>query len=146
MPLIAVVNGPNLNMLGNREPGIYGYATWEEIRKSIEEKADELGLQVEFFQSNHEGAIIDHLQGLPGRVQGLIINPGALTHYSYSLRDAMAALDVPTIEVHLTNIYAREAWRSNSVVSPVVEGVISGFKGYGYEMALLALLKGMQRK
>jgi len=139
MPLIVVVNGPNLNLLGSREPGIYGSSTWEEIREGIVKKAEEMGLQVEFFQSNHEGEIIDHLQGLAGRARGLIINPGALTHYSYSLRDALAALDIATIEVHMTNIHAREEWRSRSVVSPVVEGVISGLRGYGYELALLAL-------
>jgi len=145
MPLIAVVNGPNLNLLGSREPGIYGSATWEEIRGGIEERAQQLGLELECFQSNHEGALIDHLQGLPGRVQGLIINPGALTHYSYSLRDALAALHIPAIEVHMSNIYAREEWRSHSVVSPAVEGVISGCGGYGYELALLAISERLRR-
>jgi 3-dehydroquinate dehydratase II len=139
MPLVAVVNGPNLNMLGSREPGIYGLSTWEEIRKGIEEKAIELGLELEFFQSNHEGAIIDHLHGLAGYAGGLIINPGALTHYSYSLRDALAALRFPVIEVHMTNIHAREEWRTNSVTSPVVAGVITGLGAHGYKLALLAL-------
>jgi 3-dehydroquinate dehydratase II len=145
MPLIAVVNGPNLNLLGSREPGIYGSSTWEEIRKTIEERAKELGVQLEFFQSNHEGEIIDYLQGLAGRVQGLIINPGALTHYSYSLSDTLVVLDVPSIEVHMSNIYSREEWRSRSVISPVAEGVISGFKGFGYELALLAISRRLAR-
>jgi 3-dehydroquinate dehydratase-2 len=144
MQLIAVVNGPNLNLLGSREPAIYGEATWEEIRKGMEEKAREIGVELEFFQSNHEGAVIDHLQELAVRAQGLIINPGALSHYSYCLRDALASLNLPVIEVHITNIYAREEWRSHSVMSSVVKGVISGLGSYGYEMALLALSEWMK--
>jgi 3-dehydroquinate dehydratase-2 len=139
MPLIAVVNGPNLNMLGMREPSIYGTASWEEIRKEIEERADKLGLELEFFQSNHEGAIIDFLQGLSGRARGLIINPGALTHYGFSLRDTLAAMHIPVIEVHMTNIYAREEWRANSVISAVADGVIAGFGAQVYGLALQEL-------
>lgn len=139
MTLIAVVNGPNLNLLGSREPEVYGETTWAEVRQGMEERAEKMGAKIEFFQSNHEGAIIDHLQELAGRAHGLIINPGALTHYSFSLRDALAALDIPAIEVHITNIHGREEWRSHSVISPVVRGVISGLGDYGYEAALLAL-------
>lgn len=137
--MIAVVNGPNLNLLGAREPGIYGHATWDEAKWGIEKKADELGVKVEFFQSNHEGAMIDYLQGLAGRAAALIINPGALTHYSYALRDAIAALNLPTAEVHISNIFAREDWRSVSVTSPAVTGLISGFGIRGYVIALQAL-------
>lgn len=139
MSLINVVNGPNLNLLGSREPEIYGRTTLEEIRAGLERKAEELGMEVELFQSNHEGAMIDYLQGLPQRSRGLIINPGALTHYSYALRDALAALTIPIIEVHISNIGSREDWRSVSVISPVVTGVISGLGAGGYELALAAL-------
>ncbi len=138
-PLIAVVNGPNLNLLGVRDEALYGRETWEEVRGRLEERADGLGVELEFFQSNHEGAIIDYLQGLRGRAQGLVINPGALTHYGYSLRDAVADLGLPTVEVHISNIFAREEWRRVSVVSPVVTGVISGLGTDGYLLALLAL-------
>lgn len=140
MPLIVVLNGPNLNLLGNREPAIYGDVTWEEVRVSLEKAASEKNVELEFFQSNHEGAIVDFLQSLAGRADGLIINPGALTHYSYSLRDALAAIEVPAIEVHVSNIYSREEWRSHSVISAVVRGVISGLGVRGYELALEDLL------
>jgi 3-dehydroquinate dehydratase-2 len=139
MHLVAVVNGPNLNTLGTREPGIYGETTWEEVREGLAKRAVEADLELEFFQSNHEGAIIDYLQGLEGRAKGLIINPGALTHYSYALRDALASLDLIKIEVHITNIYRREEWRSHSLVSPVVDGVITGLGSDGYGLALHAV-------
>lgn len=136
MRLIAVVNGPNLNLLGERDPDIYGRKSWEEIRRELEELAGELGVELEFFQSNHEGALIDYLQGLRGRACGLVINPGALTHYGYSLRDALVDLGVPAVEVHLSNIFAREEWRARSVVSPVARGVISGLGPEGYRYAV----------
>src|SRR4030042_2404546 len=98
MPLIAVINGPNLNMLGSREPEIYGTTTLQEINERLMEKADELGLEIELFQSNHEGEIIDYIQKLGRQAQGLIINPGALTHYGYSLRGALTSLNIPSIE------------------------------------------------
>lgn len=137
--MIAVVNGPNLNMLGGREPEVYGTETWQEIRGRLEKIALDMGLELDFFQSNHEGALVDHVQEVATIASGMIINPGALTHYGYSLRDAVAALSLPVIEVHITNIFAREEWRSRSVVSPVVRGVISGLGAAGYELALLAL-------
>ena len=140
MPLIVVLNGPNLNLLGGREPEIYGEVTWDEVRGNLEKAACERGVDLEFFQSNHEGAIVDYLQGIAGRADGLIINPGALTHYSYSLHDALAAMEVPAIEVHVSNIYSREEWRSRSVISPVVKGVISGLGVRGYELALEGLM------
>lgn len=140
MPLIVVLNGPNLNLLGGREPEIYGEVTWDEVRKNLQKAASERGVDLEFFQSNHEGAIVDYLQGIAGRADGLIINPGALTHYSYSLHDALAAMEVPAIEVHVSNIYSREEWRSRSVISPVVKGVISGLGVRGYELALEGLM------
>ena len=139
MPLIAVINGPNLNLLGTREPEIYGRFTWERIRSEMRDRAEKEGAELEFFQSNHEGAIIDYVQEIAGRAQGLIINPGALTHYSYSLRDALAAVDLPVVEVHITNIYRREEWRSRSVVSCVALGTISGLGPLSYVLALEAL-------
>jgi 3-dehydroquinate dehydratase-2 len=145
MSLIAVVNGPNLNLLGSREPDIYGRATLEDVRARLERKAEEMGVEVELFQSNHEGAIIDYLQGLPRRSQGIIINPGALTHYSYALRDTLAALDIPIIEVHISNIASREEWRSISVISPVVTGIIAGLGAGGYELALVALAEMVEK-
>lgn len=146
MGLIAVVNGPNLNLLGARDPAVYGGRTWDEVKLDMEKKAAELGLELEFFQSNHEGAIIDYLQGLRGRADGVIINPGALTHYGYSLRDALADLDIAKVEVHISNIFAREEWRRVSVISPVVNGVISGLGTEGYLLALQAAASMMHGK
>ncbi|MDY6796795.1 MAG: type II 3-dehydroquinate dehydratase [Actinomycetota bacterium] len=143
MELIAVVNGPNLNLLGSREPGIYGGVAWRDMRAGLEDRARDLGLELEFFQSNHEGAIIDYIQDLAGRTRGMIINPGALTHYSYSLRDAIASVELTAVEVHITNIYAREEWRAISVISPVVEGVISGLGTDVYDLALWWLARTM---
>jgi 3-dehydroquinate dehydratase-2 len=146
MTLIAVVNGPNLNLLGSREPEIYGANTLEEINKKLTKKAGELGLEIELFQSNHEGSIIDYIQKLHGRAQGLIINPGALTHYGYSLRDTLASLDIPVIEVHISNIHAREEWRSISMISPVAKGVIAGLGPSVYGLALEAIAELIQEK
>lgn len=145
MSLIAVVNGPNLNALGSREPDIYGSATLEGINETLRAQAVAQGFELEFFQSNHEGAIIDYIQGLAGRAQGLIINPGALTHYGYSLRDALASVNTPVIEVHITNIHAREEWRSQSVISPLANGVISGLGISGYSLALEAIKELIDR-
>ncbi|MBI2906555.1 MAG: type II 3-dehydroquinate dehydratase [Chloroflexi bacterium] len=136
---ILVVHGPNLNLLGQREPGIYGTKTLGEINAQIERRAAELGVTVVAFQSNSEGDIIDFLQAQAPQAEGIVINPGALTHYGLSLRDAIASLAKPTIEVHLSNIYAREDWRRNSVISPVALGQISGLGGRGYIAALEAL-------
>lgn len=139
MSMIAVINGPNLNLLGSRETEKYGERTLDEIAEGLRDRASSLGLEVELFQSNHEGEIIDYLQGVGDRASGLVINPGALTHYSYALRDALAVLDIPIVEVHVTNIHAREEWRSLSVISAVVTGSISGLGAFGYELALEAL-------
>ncbi len=136
---IMLLNGPNLNLLGEREEGIYGRTPWADIEETIKAKAAELGCEVDFRQSNHEGELIDWVQEARSGYQGLIINPGALTHYSYALQDALRSLSVMVVEVHLTNIYAREEWRANSVVSPAVEGVISGFGPRSYLLALEAV-------
>lgn len=137
---IAVVNGPNLNILGKREAAVYGTMTLTAIEALLGEKAREAGVEIQFFQSNSEGAIIDYLQGLEGAVDGLIINPAALTHYSVALRDVLAYLTMPIIEVHLSNIYSREPFRHVSLTAPVVTGQLSGLGHIGYVLALQGLI------
>jgi len=137
--LILVVHGPNLNMLGKREPEHYGSRTLEEIDASLHAKAAELGLEISTFQSNHEGEIVESIQKGVGRVQGLIINPAAFTHTSVAIRDAVLILDVPTIEVHLSNIYKRESFRQRSFIADIATAQISGLGASGYLYALEAL-------
>ncbi len=136
MPTIAVVHGPNLNMLGKREPAIYGQTTLTEIDATLTARATTAGLDLLSLQSNHEGVLVDFLQGPGWTAAGIIINPGALTHYGLALRDALAALSAPIIEVHLSNIYRREPFRHTSVVAPVATGQISGLGWRGYLLAL----------
>ncbi len=137
--LILVVHGPNLNMLGKREPEHYGSRTLEEIDASLHAKAAELGLEISTFQSNHEGEIVESIQTGVGRVQGLIINPAAFTHTSVAIRDAVLILDVPTIEVHLSNIHQRESFRQRSFIADIATAQISGLGASGYLYALEAL-------
>ncbi len=138
---IMVLHGPNLNLLGRREPEVYGSITLDRVNKALEEKADELGAAIDAFQSNHEGELIDRIQAASTTYAGILINPAAFTHYSYALREALAAAGLPLVEVHLSNIFAREAFRSHSVVSPVAAGVICGFGINSYLLGLEALVR-----
>jgi 3-dehydroquinate dehydratase-2 len=133
---ILVIHGPNLNMLGKRDPTLYGSQSLAEIDALLEKRAQELGVDVVPFQSNNEGALIDFIQGQAPQAAGIVINPGALTHYGLCLRDALADSALPIIEVHLSNIYAREEWRHKSVITPVARGQISGLGWRGYIAAL----------
>ena len=136
---ILVIHGPNLNLLGEREPGVYGSSTIDVLNRNIIDRAKEQGLQCEIFQSNHEGAIIDKLHAARTGFDGVIINAGAFTHYSYAIRDAIAAIKIPCIEVHIRNVHAREEFRHHSVISPVCKGVIRGFGFTSYYLAVQAL-------
>ena len=133
---ILVIHGPNLNMLGMREPDIYGHQTLEEIDAALTAQADRLGLHMETFQSNHEGDIVDKIQQAHDSFHGIIINPAAYTHTSIAIRDALSLLNIPVVEVHLSNIYSRESFRGTSMISAVVTAQISGLGSHGYLLAL----------
>jgi 3-dehydroquinate dehydratase-2 len=140
-PVILVLNGPNLNLLGLREPQIYGHETLSDIEEACLEHAAELGLAVDFRQSNHEGQLVDWIQEARQMADGIILNAGAYSHTSVAILDALNAASVPTVEVHLSNIFRREEFRHNSYVSRVARGVICGFGGHGYELALSAIAR-----
>lgn len=143
---IAVINGPNLNTLGIREPGIYGTMTLAQINEKVQQRGEQLGVTLQYFQSNHEGVLIDYLQEQSATLDGIILNAGALTHYSIALHDAIAMLTIPTIEVHLSNIYAREPFRQHSVIASVCRGHIVGLGWRGYVLALDALVDILQEQ
>lgn len=142
---VLVLNGPNLNMLGQREPGIYGSDSLDAINLSLKEHAANLGADLSFLQSNHEGVLVDAIQGCLGQHHGLLINAGAYTHTSVAIRDAIAAVAVPTVEVHLSNIYRREEFRHHSYIAPLAIGQISGFGADSYILGLQALVSYLRR-
>jgi len=141
---ILVLHGPNLNLLGTREPEVYGTTTLEEVNADLSSAAKEWGAELEFFQSNHEGALIDRIQEAASWADGILVNPGGLTHTSVSLRDALSAAGLPVVEVHLSNVFAREEFREHSFVSGIALGVISGFGPLGYRLGLQALLERLE--
>ncbi|MDA0232318.1 MAG: type II 3-dehydroquinate dehydratase [Chloroflexi bacterium] len=140
MPKILIINGPNLNNLGKRDSGHYGSITLDQVNAAIAKRASELGIEVSFFQSNHEGAIVDHIQASAGGASGVIINGGALTQVGYSILDALLDSRLPVVEVHLSNIHAREEFRRHSVIAPYAIGQIAGlgWRGYIYALEFLA--------
>lgn len=140
-PTILVVNGPNLNMLGTRQPEVYGRETLADIEQACRAHGEGLGLEIEFRQSNHEGALVDWIQGARGRCAGIVINAGAYTHTSVAILDALLASEVPAVEVHLSNIHQREEFRHHSYVSKAAKGMICGFGSHGYLLALEALAR-----
>ena len=136
---ILVIHGPNLNMLGKREPDIYGHQSLAEINARLQKKGQELGIDVETYQSNHEGALVDKIQQAAGAVHGILINPAAYTHTSVAIRDALAMLDIPLVEIHLSNINRREPFRHQSMIADIVAARIAGFGSHGYTLALEGL-------
>lgn len=137
---IVVLNGPNLNLLGQREPEVYGHTSLAEIEAMVREAAGPLGAQIEWFQTNHEGALVEAVQGLRGRADGALINAAAFTHSSLALRDALLAVQIPFVELHLSNIFAREPERRHSVIADLAVGMVTGFGPQSYLLALQALV------
>ncbi len=140
---VVVIQGPNLNMLGHREQNIYGQMKLEDIHNQMRAFAEQNGIEIEFFQSNLEGEIVDRIQECLGEANGIIINPAAYTHTSIAIRDAISAVQIPTVEVHLSNVYAREDFRKKSLTAPVCAGQITGFGPFSYHMAMIAITQIM---
>lgn len=143
---LLVIHGPNLNMLGEREVGIYGKLTLAEIDRLLRDKAAGYNIELEIFQSNHEGELVEKIHGAKGEIDAIIMNPAALTHYSIALRDAVAAVALPVIEVHISNICSREEWRASSVIAPVAVGQISGFGIDSYLLGIDAAVAILKRR
>lgn len=139
------MHGPNLNLLGQREPGIYGSTTLEEINQLLEQEAERLKVKISLLQSNHEGALVDAIHAAWGQHQGIVINAGAYTHTSVAIRDALAAVKIPTVEVHISNIYRRETFRHHSYIAPIAIGQISGFGLDSYLLGLKALVNHLEK-
>ena len=137
---IAVINGPNLNLLGVREPSIYGTETLDDVHRRLDEVGHEIGATIEFVQRNGEGELVDFIHALRGRVAGAVVNAGAYSHTSLAIRDALTGVTIPFVEVHITNVYAREPERRHSMLAPAAVGVICGLGTYGYELALRGLV------
>ena len=144
-PILLVLSGPNLNLLGEREPDVYGDATLADHVEVARQAASEHGMAVEHVQSNHEGELVDAIHDARGRCAGIVVNPGAFTHYAWAIHDALAAFDGPIVELHLSNPAAREPWRHTSVVAPVANGTIAGFGAAGYRMAVEAVADLLDR-
>lgn len=142
---ILVVNGPNLNLLGTREPEVYGTLTLEKINEELLKYAKELGVEIEFFQSNVEGEIVNAIQAARQNCAGIVINPAAYTHTSVAIRDAISAVALPAVEIHISNVYAREEFRKDSLIAPVCIGQIAGFGLDSYKLAMLALVKFLNK-
>lgn len=143
---ILVIHGPNLNLLGLREPDVYGSVTQKDIDKTLKAIAEEENLSLKVFQSNSEGELVDAVQGAAGRFDGILINPAAYTHTSVALRDAAAAVGLPVVEVHLSNIYKREEFRHHSYIAPVAVGQVSGFGAYSYVLGLYGLIQEIDKR
>lgn len=143
---VAVINGPNINILGIREPEVYGLTTWESIENALKALAKELHIDIDFFQSNHEGDIVDYIQANLFKLDGVVINPAAFTKTGYSILDALTAIDIPFIEVHLSNINARENWHSETIFASKASGHINGFQDYSYQLGLLGLFNVLKKR
>ncbi|MBL0387013.1 type II 3-dehydroquinate dehydratase [Tumebacillus sp. ITR2] len=146
MAKLLVLHGPNLNLLGTREPEVYGRTTLEQINRDLTALAQEFGVEIDCYQSNHEGALIDRLQAAMGNTHGILFNPGGYTHTSVALRDCVSGIRIPTIEVHLSNIHAREEFRHRSMLAPVCMGQISGLGAIGYTLGFHALLEDFAKR
>ncbi|HET7488246.1 MAG TPA: type II 3-dehydroquinate dehydratase [Acidimicrobiales bacterium] len=145
-PRVLLLNGPNLNLLGDREPEIYGTATLEQHVAAARSVAEEQGIFLDHAQSNHEAVLVEAIHGARGRCRAIVINAGAFTHYAWSIADALGTFDGVVIELHLSNPNAREAWRHTSVIAPVADGTIAGFGGLGYELAILAVAEMLKER
>ena len=144
MTSLLILNGPNLNLLGQRQPEIYGHMTLADVRELCDSKAKTLGIDIEFEQTNHEGRMVDHIQAAKTTHDGIILNAGAYTHTSIALFDALTAVEIPAIELHLSNVFSREAFRHHSYISNVAIGVICGFGAHGYLLAIDAMLAHLE--